>query len=40
MLADERVYKKLKCAPTIGQKETVVALLTGMKDQGRISLDQ
>ena len=40
MLADERVYKKLKLDPPRGYKKKPVALLTGLKDQGKISLDQ
>ena len=40
MLADEKVYKRLKRDPTIGCKDKLQALLTGLKDQGKITLDQ
>ena len=39
ILADERVYKKLKCDPTREYKGKLVALFTGLKDQGKISMD-
>ena len=37
MLSDESIYKKLKKDPTHRYKEKLVALLTGMKDQNKIS---
>ena len=40
MLADERVYKRLKCDLTRGYNEKLVALLTGLKNQVKISLEQ
>ena len=40
MLVDEGLYNRLKYDPTRGYKEMLVALLTGLKDQGKISLDQ
>ena len=40
MLGDKRVSKRLKHDPTRGYKEKLVTLLTGLKDQGKITLDQ
>ena len=39
MLAYECVYKSLKCDPARGYKEMLVALLTGLKVRGTITLD-
>ena len=40
MLSDERVYKKLRKDFTRGYKETLVALLTGQRDDNKISGSQ
>ena len=40
MLSDLRIYKKLRRDPTCGYKEKLMALLTGLKDQNKISQHQ